>query len=350
MSMTSGQRLQEALSHREPDRVPYAFSASMHPARYMGLTIKEYFSRPSYVVEGQLRLSEKFGNDILCCYPSAAVEIVAWGGEAIYFDQGPPNAGAPIITNPEDILSLEPPAVEGNPALKPVLEATALLKARVGDDIPIAGVIVSPFSLPIMQMGFEKYIELIYERPDLLERLLRINGDYCAAWANAQIKAGAGAIMCFDPASSPTIISSDQALRYGLPSAGDLISRIAGGVVLHLASGRGLGLVGEIAGAGAVGMSASAEEDLGELKAACRGRLALVGNLNALEMMRWTPEQAEAEVKKAIALGGPGGGFILSDNHGEIPFLVDDEVLTAIVEAVHRWGRYPLDWVASYAL
>ncbi len=345
MGMTSSQRLQETMQHREPDRVPYSLPANMHPARDMGLTIKEYFSRPEYVVEGQLRLRKKFGNDMLCCYPFAGLEIMAWGGEAVYFDQGPPNAGAPVIKRPEDILALEPPSVEENPALRGVLEATASLKAAVGDDIPIAGVIVSPFSLPIMQMGFEAYLDLIYERPELLERLLRINGEYCVAWAKAQIKAGASAIVYSDPASSPTILPREIVLRHGLPTARSIIARIGGGVMIHLASGRVKDLVDDIAETGAVGMSASAEEDLGQLKAACRGKLTLVGNLNALAMRRWTPQQAEAEVKRAIAQAGPGGGFVLSDNHGEIPFLVEDEVLMAMVEAVERWGRYPLDWV-----
>jgi uroporphyrinogen decarboxylase len=69
-----------------------------------------------------------------------------------------------------------------------------------------------------------------------------------------------------------------------------------------------------------------------------------LGNLNGIEMRRWTEQQAEEEVKKAIARGAPGGGFILADNHGEIPFQVPDEVLLAISEAVHTWGAYPLKW------
>lgn len=347
MGMTSSQRLQEALSHREPDRVPYVLPASMHPAREMGLTIKEYFSRPGNIVEGQLRLRKKFGNDILCCYPSAALEMLAWGGEAIYFDQGPPNAGAPIIKKAEDILHLEPPDIGNCPTLQGILQATADLKAIVGDDTPIAGVIVSPVSLPIMQMGFGAYLDLISTRPDLLERLLRINTEYCVAWANAQLQAGAASIMYSDPAFSPTIMSRDILLRYGMPVAVNVVSRINGSVMIHLASGRGLPVVEEISGAGFVAMSASAEDDLGALKAACRGKLTLVGNLNALEMRHWHSGEVESLVKKAIALAGPGGGFVLSDNHGEIPFLVDEEVLLAVADAVRRWGQYPLDWLAS---
>jgi len=75
----------------------------------------------------------------------------------------------------------------------------------------------------------------------------------------------------------------------------------------------------------------------------------LLGNLNGIEMRHWTPEQAESAVKRAIAAAGRGGGFILADNHGEIPWQVPDEVLLSIRETVDRWGRYPLDWIEHRA-
>lgn len=346
--MTSAERLRRALAHQEPDRVPYTIAATLHPAREMGLSLEAYFSRPGNIVEGQLRLRRRFGNDMLCCYPFAAIECLAWGGDVIYFEQSPPNCGAPIISRPDDILTLEPPVVSENAPLKANLKAISDLKAIVGDEIPISGVVVSPFSLPILQMGFVAYLDLILERPDLLERLLRINTSYCIEWANAQLAAGASAVMYSDPAFSPGIMSRDLILKYGAPVAQRVLSGINGPAMIHLASARGLPVVDEIARAGFVGMSASAEEDLGELKRACKGRLALAGNLNALAMNAWTAEEAEAAVKKSIARGAPGGGFVLTDNHGEIPFAVREETLLAVSEAIHRWGRYPLDWLSTY--
>jgi uroporphyrinogen decarboxylase len=68
----------------------------------------------------------------------------------------------------------------------------------------------------------------------------------------------------------------------------------------------------------------------------------VLGNLNALEMRRWTPEQAEARVKEAVEKAGRGGRFILGDNHGEIPWQVPESVLEATAAAVERHGRYPL--------
>ena len=94
-------------------------------------------------------------------------------------------------------------------------------------------------------------------------------------------------------------------------------------------------------------LGVSAEEDMATIKSVCYGKASLLGNLNGVAMRRWTAAEAEEEVKNAIASAGKGGGFILSDNHGEIPFQVPDDVLFTISEAVHKWGRYPLDWIQN---
>lgn len=96
-------------------------------------------------------------------------------------------------------------------------------------------------------------------------------------------------------------------------------------------------------------MGVSSLEDLAALKKAFHQKMTLVGNLNGIDLPNWTPQMTEAAVKDALAKAGPGGGFILSDNHGEIPFQVPDDVLMAISESVRKWGVYPLTWVKDYA-
>ena len=346
--MASLQRVLTTLGHREPDRVPLFLFVTMHGARELGLSIKEYYARPEHVVEGQLRMLAKYGHDCAYTVCSAAVEVEALGGEVVFRDDGPPTAGAPIIRRPEDILRLELPDVKQTPCLAKVLEITRQLKERLRERAPVIGAVVSPFSLPIMQMGFDKYLDLIYERPDLLERLVAFNAEFCVAWANAQLEAGATAVGYFDPMSSPTVTPPALARHTGLPIARRTIARIRGVVGFFLGSGRCLGIVDDVAATGATLLGASTLEDLAAVKAACRGRMTVVGNLNGVEMRRWTPAQAEGAVKEAIAKAGPGGGFILADNHGEIPWQVPESVLLAIAEAARRWGPYPLQWVAEY--
>jgi len=342
--ITSLHRVLTTLGHKEPDRVPFFLLVTMHGAKELGLSIKDYFSKAENVVEGQLRLRSKYKHD--CIYPFfyAPIEVEAWGGGVIFLDDGPPNSGMPFIRSPEQIGGLTPPIVKETDCLQKVLKAIETLKSRVGDDAPIIGVAMSPFSLPVMQMGFDKYIELMYEQPLLFDRLMRVNEEFCVDWANAQLGAGATAICYFDPVSSTTILPRAMYLKTGFEVAKRTLSRIKGPTATHMASGNCLPIVDELVRTGTAVVGTSVFEDLGEMKRACSGKLSVLGNLNGVEMRRWTPEEAEATVKDAIAKAGPGGGYILSDNHGEIPWQVPDDVLMAISEAVHKWGRYPLDW------
>jgi uroporphyrinogen decarboxylase len=343
--MTSMQRVLKTMAGQEPDRVPLFLLTTMHGAKELGLSIREYFSRAEHVVEGQMRLLDKYRSDCLNPFHYASLELEAFGGDTIFIDDGPPNAAAPVIRRSEDIDRLEPPKIAEAAGLSRVLETIRRLKERVGDTVPIIGVAISPFSLPVMQMGFDRYIKLIYEQPERFAHLMAVNQKFCVEWANAQLVAGATAIAYFDPLSSTTIIPRDLYLKTGHRVAMETLRRIHGPTAVHLASGRGLDIADDIVATGAAAVGVSALEDLAEWKAAAHGRLTLLGNLNGVEMRRWSAAQAESEVKRAIAKAGRGGGFILADNHGEIPWQVPEEVLLAIRDAVDRWGRYPLDWV-----
>ncbi|MFO7859995.1 MAG: uroporphyrinogen decarboxylase family protein [Desulfosalsimonas sp.] len=341
-AMTPAQRVSAALQCQEPDRVPFFLLLTMHGARELGLSIGEYFSSAGHVIEGQLRMRDRYNHD--CFYPFfyGAAEIEAWGGEVIFSENGPPNAGRPVIADPEAIADMMPPGVESAPVLSRILEATAGLRAAAGDDVPVIGVVISPFSLPIMQMGFEPYLILLHEQPERFRQLMAVNEQFCLQWARAQLQAGATAICYFDPMSSPTILPRQMYLETGFAIARRMISAIDAPVAAHTASGRVLPIIDDLFAAGADAVCPASEEDLADIQAVCGGRMGVIGNLNGVAMRRWSPQDAEDHVRKTISRGGAGGGLILADNHGEIPFQVPESVLEAISRAVHTHGRYPL--------
>ena len=313
----------------------------MHGAKELGLSIRDYFSKPEYVAEGQLRMQKKYGHDCVSQFFYAPIEVEAWGAEVIYREDGPPNSGEPFLRDENRIGRLQPPDIKNTPCLIKVLEATRLLKKQVADKIPIIGVVMSPFSLPVMQMGFERYLCIMYEKPDLFEPLMQVNESFCVEWANAQLEAGATAICYFDPLSSSSM-TGEAFSRKGLAIARRSRKKINGPIAIHLASGRTRKIMDGVVNSGASAVGCSYLEDLAELKAICKGKITLIGNLNGVEMARWTPFEAKMNVRKCIAKAGPGGGFILSDAHGEIPFQVSDEVLQAISESAREFGKYPI--------
>ncbi len=340
--MTSMERVLTALSHKEPDRVPMFLLLSLHGAKELGMTIKDYFSRAENVAEGQIRLREKFKHDCYYAFFYAALETEAFGEEVNYMEDGPPNSALPCITDIEKIRSLQAPTVRDSKMLHRVLKAITLLKEKSQNEVPVIGVAISPFSLPVMQLGFDKYLELMLYRPDLFEMLMEVNEAFCIDWANAQLQAGATAICYFDPVSSTTIISPELYQQTGYRVARQTLPMIKGPTATHFASGFCLPIVDAVAQTGTAAIGISSMENLSELKHACRNRLTLIGNLNGIEMRRWSEDQAREQVMTAIRIAATGGGFILSDNHGEIPWQVSDRVLHVIAETVMQCGRYPI--------
>lgn len=340
--MTSMERLLAALSHKEPDRVPLLLMLSITGAREMQIPIKDYFSSPDLVVQTQLMMKQKYSNDTVNNMAYAALEVEAYGGEVIFTDDGPPNSGEPFIKKNSDIASLELPRIQETPCLRRGLEVTEKLHKAVGNTVPIIGLVISPFSVPVMQLGFERYLNLIYSDPKNFNLLMQKNMAFCTYWANAQLKAGATAIVYYDPLASPTIIEKETYLKLGHPIACKTLASIKGPVATHLASGITLPVIQEIIQSKSVALGFSNKDKVADLKEAARDKIALIGNLNGIEMMNWSPEDAHRQVKDIIAKAGHGGGFILSDCHGEIPFQVPESVLLSISEAVSKWGSYPL--------
>lgn len=78
--MTPMERVLCTLGHREPDRVPFIIPATMHPAREMGISIRDYFSKAEHVAEGQLRALAKYRHDALMGFFYGPIELEAWGG------------------------------------------------------------------------------------------------------------------------------------------------------------------------------------------------------------------------------------------------------------------------------
>lgn len=341
-TMTSIERVLTSLSHKEPDRVPLFLLLTMHGAKELGLSIKDYFSKAENVVEGQIRLQKKYSND--CFYPFfyAPIEVEAFGSKVIYREDGPPNSGLPIINDINDIKKLKAPKVKETKVLHKVLKSIELLKEESKGEIPIIGVAMSPFSLPVMQLGFEKYLDIMHYHKDLFNHLMKVNESFCIDWANAQLAAGATAICYFDPVSSPTIITKEMYKKTGFQVAKHTISRINGPTATHFASGDCLSLSDILPETGTAVVGVSTNEDITEIKKAYKNKISVLGNLNGIEMRRWTNEEASIKVKELIQKAAPGGGFIIGDNHGEIPYQVKDETLFAISEAVRKYGTYPI--------
>lgn len=339
-TLTSTERIMKTVGGEDVDRIPFILTLTHHGAKELGVSIEEYYHSPEKVVRGQLILHKKYQDDALMGANYFAMEIEPFGGEVIFFKDGPPNTGRPPIRDIEIINSLEVPKYDHILSYQNTLDIIRGLKAQVGTEIPIVGGILSPFSIPIVQMGFDRYFELLYRNPDEFNRLMRVNIDYATKWANDQLNAGATFIVYFDPLASTEMIPRKLFLEKGLPVARKVSQAIDGPIGYHFASGAATNTFGDVATLNPVAIGISSKDNIIELHQKFPSRPCILGNLSGINMVNWTQEEAESIVQTILIQGKSSGKFILSDNHGEIPYAVKDETLFGISRAIDRFGRF----------
>jgi uroporphyrinogen decarboxylase len=92
---------------------------------------------------------------------------------------------------------------------------------------------------------------------------------------------------------------------------------------------------------GVITLEPTAGMDLAKVREQVGHKLVLVGNLDVSYLLvRGSREDIEEAVQHAIRAAAQGGGYILSPSHSHA--LVDATRLQWMVEAAHRWGRYPI--------
>jgi uroporphyrinogen decarboxylase len=181
---------------------------------------------------------------------------------------------------------------------------------------------------------------MLYERPALLHQLLEVNTGAVTAYLNAQIEAGAQAVMIFDTWGG---MLSGQAfhefsLRYMERICTQLRREREGSRIPRIVFTKGGGLwLESLAQCGADALGLDWIIDLGQARARVGDRVALQGNLDPAVLLA-SPEVIRREATKILAAYGHGSGHVFNLGHGISQFTPPENV-AALIDAVHSESR-----------
>jgi uroporphyrinogen decarboxylase len=114
--------------------------------------------------------------------------------------KGPSSNGRSATRRPWRALAVPDPNVE----LRYVMNAVTTIRRALGGRVPLIGFSGSPWTLACYMVegggsdDFRQIKTMLYQRPDLLHRILEVNARAVTDYLNAQIDAGAQAVMIFD--------------------------------------------------------------------------------------------------------------------------------------------------------
>jgi uroporphyrinogen decarboxylase len=239
----------------------------------------------------------------------------------------------------QDIASLGAPDLD---KLKYVFDAIALTRRELAGRVPLIGFSGSPFTLACYMVegggsdDFRQVKTLLYARPDLLHRMLAVNADAVTQYLNAQIAAGAQAVMIFDTWGGVLADAAYEtfSLAYSRRVLAGLTRSSEGRPVPRILFTKGGGAWLEaMAQSGADVLGIDWQTHLGRARARVGSRVALQGNLDPMALFA-PPDAIADEVDRVLASFGSGPGHIFNLGHGVSQFTPVDHV-AALVEAVH---------------
>jgi uroporphyrinogen decarboxylase len=267
-------------------------------------------------------------------------------GLGLYFEEGEGPKFERALRDEKDILALHAPEMS---ELQYVFDAVSQIRKTLNGRVPLIGFSGSPWTLAcyMVKGGSSKEYRtiktMLYNRPDLMHHILRVNTEAVAAYLNAQIDAGAQAVMLFDSWGGVLADGAYQtfSLNY-MREVMRLVKKEKNGVhipsiVFTKGGGMWLDQIADI-GSDAVGLDWTV--DLAKARAQIGHKVALQGNLDPMALFA-NPEQIRQEVKQLIQrFGKPteGVGHVFNLGHG-ISQYTPPESVAVLVDAVHEFSR-----------
>jgi uroporphyrinogen decarboxylase len=305
---------------------------------------------PDFATEVTLQPVDAFPLDAAILF-SDILTVPDAMGLGLYFADGEgPRFERPVRSEADiDALRAPDPGTE----LRYVTDAVTQVRRALDNRIPLIGFSGSPFTLACYMVegggsdDFRRIKTLAYAQPDLLHRILAINARAVMDYLNAQIAAGAQAVMIFDTWGG--VLADQMYQRVSL----DYMRRVIEGLVrerddervpsIVFTKGGGAWLE-EIASIGCDAVSLDWTVNLGAARARVGSRVALQGNLDPMAL--FAPPELVRESARGVleSFGRPQNadgtwdGHVFNLGHGISQYTPTDHV-EVLVDAVHELSR-----------
>jgi uroporphyrinogen decarboxylase len=297
---------------------------------------------PAYCTEVTLQPLDRFPLDAAILF-SDILTIPDAMGLGLYFAEGEGPKFERTVRTEDDVKKLPVADVQ---QLRYVTDAVSQIRTALSGRVPLIGFSGSPFTLACYMIegggsdDFRQVKTMLYQRPDLLHTILDKNTESVIAYLNAQIDAGAQAVMLFDTWGGTLAHNAyrEFSLAYAERVMAGLKRNSEGRVVPRIFFTKGGGLWLEaMAGIGADALGVDWTVNLADAKRRVGSKVALQGNLDPTTLFG-APATIEREARRVLgefSSDGGANGHVFNLGHGISQF-TDPTHVEALVNAVHR--------------
>lgn len=265
-------------------------------------------------------------------------------GLGLYFVEGEGPRFERPLRDEAAILKLAAP--DPNVELQYVMNAVTTIRGALDGRVPLIGFSGSPWTLACYMVegssssDYRHIKALLYSRPDLMHHILTVTADSVITYLNAQIEAGAQAVMIFDSwgGALSEAAYGEFSLAYIERILAGLTREREGRRVPSIVFTKGGGLwLDRIAAAGSDMVGVDWTIDIGRARELIGHRVAVQGNLDPAVLFA-QPEVVAREARRVLDSYGNHPGHVFNLGHG-ISQYTPPESVSALVETVHAHSR-----------
>lgn len=262
-------------------------------------------------------------------------------GLGLHFVTGEGPKFSSRIQTAADIKKLAVPDMEDS--LGYVMDAIRLTRRELDGKVPLIGFSGSPWTLACYMVeggsskDFARIKGMMFDAPEQMHALLDKLADSVIAYLNAQINAGAQAIMLFDTWGGTLSPANyrDFSLAYMEKIVAGLQRQSEGREVPVTLFTKGGGQWLEwMAETGVNGLGLDWTSDITDARQRVGDKVALQGNMDPCVLYA-SADRVEQEVANILAAYGNGTGHVFNLGHGIHP-TVNPDNMARLVESVHR--------------
>jgi uroporphyrinogen decarboxylase len=265
-------------------------------------------------------------------------------GLGLYFEEGEGPRFQHPVTDEDAVTRLTVP--DPYTDLRYVTDAVSLISRELDGRVPLIGFSGSPWTLATYMVEggssktFSRIKAMMYNRPDLLHRMLVTLADSVSIYLAAQIESGAQTVMIFDTWGGSLSPSSyrEFSLSYMTRIVENLkASKSTYNVPVVLFTKGGGQWLEEMADSGCDALGLDWTTDLSDARSRVGDRVALQGNIDPCVLYA-SPDQIRQQVAKVLDSFGAGNGHVFNLGHGIHPEVNPDHA-AVLIEAVHTLSR-----------
>jgi uroporphyrinogen decarboxylase len=253
--------------------------------------------------------------------------------------------GPRFATPVRDEAAVAALAVPDMEKLRYVTDAVTSIRKALNGRVPLIGFSGSPWTLACYMVegkGSDDYRlvkSMLYSRPDLMHRMLEVTADAVAVYLNAQIDAGAQAVMIFDSWGGVLADGAFQtfSLAYTRRVLAQLKREHDGQHIPRIVFTKGGGLwIEDIAASDTDAVGLDWTMNLGLARQKVGHKVALQGNLDP-NVLFGGEAAIRAEARKVLDSFGPHAGHVFNLGHG-ISQYTPPEAVSVLVDEVHSYS------------